>query len=167
MPKKINLQINESASELRKLISKTPQLKRKHRLKFLLLIKEKKVDYLTTLESRLKYRRKTIRGWLNDYRTGGLSALLSIKSGGNRKTIITKVAHQDLWSKLSNPSTEITSYVELLNWYQQHYDPNMKYISLYSYCRRKFKSKLKVARKSHINKDLLAEEVLKKNYPYY
>ncbi len=162
MPKKINLTIKESVDELRKSIGRTQNLKEKSKLKALLLVQSGEVSYQTELESRLKYTSKTIHVWLKTYELEGLASLISVKSGGNRKSIVDVSAHEALLRQLDDPSTKMTSYVELLNWYQEHYNPEMKYSSLYSYCRRKLRSKLKVARKSHIKKDPKAEEVFKK-----
>jgi len=51
----------------------------------------------------------------------------------------------------------ITSYVELKHILEEELGEEILYDALYSHCRRKYKSKLKVAIKSHYKKDQNAE----------
>ena len=64
--------------------------------------------------------------------------------------------------KITDVKTTITSYVELKLLLEQELSQEIQYGALYSYCRRKYKSKLKVARKSHYKKDENAEAFFKK-----
>ncbi|WP_218973192.1 hypothetical protein, partial [Labilibaculum manganireducens] len=65
-------------------------------------------------------------------------------------------------TKLENPYTDITSYVELLQWAEQNCQEKIPYHALYHYCRSKLNNKLKIARKSHHKKDKQTVEVFKK-----
>lgn len=64
--------------------------------------------------------------------------------------------------KLNDPETTITSYVELKHILEEELGEEILYKALYSHCRRKYKSKLKIARKSHHKKDPSAEAFFKK-----
>ena len=56
----------------------------------------------------------------------------------------------------------LRGYTELLNWIEQEFGKDVKYNTLLKYCIRKFGSKVKVARKSHVKKDDQAAEAFKK-----
>lgn len=65
-------------------------------------------------------------------------------------------------NKIVDVETTITSYVELQLIIEEELGEKIAYGALYSHCRGKHKSRLKVARKSHHKKDEKAEELFKK-----
>ena len=162
MAKQINLDIKESESELRSLLNSQTKLLQYQRVKALLLIKQGKVVYTYQLAKKLKRERKTIYNWLKLYKQEGIEFYLNVKSRGSRREEIPEEVKQALSEQLSNPSTTITSYVELLNWVESHFGILLNYKTLYSHCRTYHQSVLKVARKSHHKKDELAVEAFKK-----
>ena len=162
MAKQIHIDINESESELRSLLNSQTKLLQHQRAKALLLIKQGKVIYTYQLAKKLKRERKTIYNWLKLYKQEGIDGYLNVKSRGSRREKIPEEVKQALSEQLSNPSTTITSYVELLNWVESHYGILLNYKTLYSHCRTYDHSVLKVARKSHHKKDDQAVEVFKK-----
>ena len=64
MPKKIDIQVQESEDELRKLMPKQKNSSNKNKVKMLLLLKQGKVTYSRDLITRLKFCRRTIYDWL-------------------------------------------------------------------------------------------------------
>lgn len=162
MAKRIDIQIKESESDLLKLQNKQSTILKKSRVKALLLIKQGKVTYTRDLSQKLKYERRTIYNWLKIYKTKGLEGLVIVNSGGNNTRLINEITKSALSEKLADPNTTITSYVELLEWVQSNYQPNITYATLYKHCRVHHRSKLKVSRKSHHKKDDEAVEAFKK-----
>ncbi len=162
MAKQIDLEIKESKETLQSLLSKQKSISNRSRVKMLLLIQEKKVVYTKDLVSKLKYCRKSIYNWIELYRNGGLEQLLASTKGGNNTPVIQPHTKLALQEKLSDPSTTITSYVELLEWVHKNCQSNICYGTLYSYCRKHHQSVLKVPRKSHHKKEEQAIEALKK-----
>ena len=66
---------------------------------------------------------------------GGLKELLVGKKGGNNPLLIQERSKSAIASKLANPLTMITSYVELLEWIQTNSQPNISYEVFFSiYC---------------------------------
>ena len=165
MAKQIHIDIKESESELRSLLNSQTKLLQYQRAKALLLIKQGKVVYTYELAKKLKRERKTIYNWLKLYDQEGLDSYLKVKSRGSRREEISEEVKQALSVQLSNPSTTITSYVELLNWVEKNFGVLLNYKTLYSHCRKHHQSVLKVARKSHHKKDDLAVEAFKKTAP--
>ena len=162
MAKQIDIEIRESASELKALVSTQIKLLQYQRVKALLLIKQGKVIYTYQLAKKLKRERKTIYNWLKLYEQQGIDSYLKVKSKGSRREEIPQQVKQALSKQLSNPSTTVTSYVELLEWIQINFGIVLKYKTLYSHCRTHHNSVLKVARKSHHKKDDQLVEAFKK-----
>jgi transposase len=163
MAKQIEIDIQESESELITLLHRHQgNLLQYQRVKALLLIKQGKVVYSYQLAKKLKRERKTIYNWLKLYQQSGIEAYLKIKSRGWRREQIPTTVKQGIGEKLCDPSSVITSYVELLDWVATHYNLLVNYKTLYSHCRTHHKSVLKVARKSHYKKDAMAVEAFKK-----
>lgn len=162
MAKQIDIEVKESVSELNKLLLKQHNISNRSRIKMLLLIREKKVTYTKDLMPKLKHCRKTIYNWIALYRHGGLAQLLTSNKGGNNTPLIEEQTKVALAEKLSDTATQITSYIELLDWVQQNYQANVNYAALYKHCRVHHNSVLKVARKSHHKKDEQAVEAFKK-----
>jgi len=162
MPKQISIPVLESEKELRLLLGKSTTDRVRGRLKALLLLKRKKVNYQSELASKLGYTEKTIREWLKLYSKEGLVSLLEIRVGGNRNSVLSAEIINFIKEQLSNEQTTITSYVELQQLIYDTFDEEINYKTLHGYCNRVFKSKLKVSRKSHYKKDEKAIDTFKK-----
>jgi transposase len=100
--------------------------------------------------------------WRNLYKKGGLELLLRDGRIGFKPSVISKEVHEQIALKLHNPTNGLRGYVELQEWLSQEFGAQIKYNTLLKYCGRHFGSKSKVARKSHVKKDLEAVEHLKK-----
>jgi len=152
MAKQIDVEISESLATLKKLLPKQTSITNKSRIKMLILIQQKKAVYTKDLVPRLKHCRKTIYNWINLYKDGGLDSLLSSNKGGNNTPLIEQCTKEALAEKLSNPSTQVTSYMELLHWVQDHYQSNINYATLYKHCKVHHRGVLKITRKSRHKK---------------
>ena len=166
MAKQIEIEIQESESELRSLLNNQSQLLQYQRVQALLLIKQGKVAYTYQLAKKLKRERKTIYNWLKSYKQEGIVGYLKVRSRGSRREEVPQEVKQALAEQLSNPSTTITSYLELLEWVENNFGISLKYKTLYSHCRKHHNSVLKVSRKSHHKKDDRAVEAFKKTALY-
>ncbi len=162
MLKKITTVILEDLSLLEKKYRSSTTALRRDRLKMLILLKKGNYVYRKPLSLKLGRRPTTVGDWLRLYETEGLSGLLSIESGGNNTKTISESAKSFIESKLTDSNTTITSYKELQSIIKENLNENIPYGALYTHCRRKLKSKLKVSRKSHYKKDPTAEAVFKK-----
>ena len=81
---------------------------------------------------------------------------------GFKPSVISKASHEQIRIKLNNPQGAFTSFVDLQKWVDTTLEKGINYNTLRHYVKRHFGAKLKVARKSHINKDKEAGEVFKK-----
>lgn len=160
MAKLLTITVKETAEELTKLLSRsTPATK--PRIKMLLAI----LDGTTSTQElvfKTKSNRDSIRNWKNTYQASGLHGLLKDERGGNRPAIISDGQKLKLQQKLSNPKGGFTSYKQAVAWIEKNLGLEMNYHTVNKYLKRNFKTKLKVGRKTHVNKDPAAEAVFKK-----
>ena len=162
MPKKISILVEESIDFLEKSHSKVQGSLKKDRIKTLIYIKTGQYFFQSEIAKKLGRTEKTIREWMQIYSKVGFSGLTEVKSGGNNTRTISDDMISLIEKKVTNSGTTITSYVELKLLLEDELKEDIDYGALYSHCRRKFKSKLKVARKSHYKKDENAEAFFKK-----
>lgn len=154
------LTVIETDEQLLKLIDKsTPATK--PRLKMLLAI----VNGITStndLAHKTKSNRDSIRNWKNTYRITGLEGLLNEGRGGNRQGALNDQQKIALEKKLSNPKGGFTSYKQATEWINATFGVEMNYHAVNMYLKRNFGTKLKVGRKTHVNKDENATALFKK-----
>lgn len=163
MAKSKKIVVKESEEELRKLKIKQPAHLKK-RIEMLLVLK-KSEDSLSKIELSkiLKINQNTAQTWRDMYFKEGLEGLLIYGKTGFKPSLISPELHIAIEKKLKSPKDAFTSYVDLINWITDNYMPEgIKYQTINSYVKRNFKTKLKVARKSHIKKDDKAGESFKK-----
>jgi len=135
-----------------------------NRIRMLILIKNHEGIGLSkqALGKMLGVSSSSIQIWRKLYEKGGLSLLLEDKRVGFKPSLITQEEHEKIGEKLHNPTNGLRGYIELQEWISQEFAKTIKYNTLLKYCGRNFGSKSKVARKSHVKKDLQAVEDLKK-----
>lgn len=155
--------VKESVAEIKKLIRKSnpffvPRLN--------VLLECKKNE--TTGISKLRLAEKTgvdpnsVQKWRHLYIKGGITVLLSHKKKGNRPSVFTKEDHKKIEEKLNDAKNSVRGFVELQRWIKDNLSKEVNYKTLHRYVKFHFKAKVKVARKSHIKKDVKQEEAFKK-----
>jgi len=163
MAKAKQLIIKESVSELKQLLNKR-SVTISSRIRMLIAIKSSEGEDLSKrkLGKLLGVSSSSIQIWRTLYEQGGLSFLLEDKRIGFKPSIISKEEHEKIEELLNNPTNGLRGYVELQDWIKKEFGKSIKYNTLLKYCGKHFESRAKVARKSHIKKDLKAVEDLKK-----
>lgn len=152
--------VKETSDELSNLLKKSAD-SIKPRIKMLLAI----IGGTTSTQElvlKTKANRNSISNWKSTYRQKGIEGLLEDDRGGKRPAAIN--AHQkiQLQQKLSDPKAGFTSYKEAMDWINKTFGLEMEYHAVNKYLKRNFKTKLKVGRKTHINKDDSAAALFKK-----
>jgi transposase len=162
LPKQIN--IKESLVTL-KVHAKNGNDLIKKRMRLLIELKKGKINEQSkrVLSIKLGINHNSIVKWRNLYISKGIEALLKDgRKGGYKPSIITKEEHEKIKALLNNKNNGIVGYTELLNWVGRELKKDMKYITLVKYAERNFGTKIKIARKSNIKKDLNAVDAFKK-----
>ena len=128
----------------------------------MLLLVLKGVVRNTALAAKTGVNRNRIAAYKQLYASGGLSALVQQQRGGNRKGVISAAAHKQIQERLSDPKGGFSSYKQAMQWINTTFNLAMKYQSVNQYLHYHFHTKLKVGRKSHVQKAPFAEETFKK-----
>ena len=153
--------INESLEELRKLQQKLEDSKSRLRIQFLIYIKEGKIPQRSFIAKALGKEARTIRRWAAEYREKGLKYFIENRAKEERKSGL-DVIKKELKEKVSNPINPLRSYKEVVQWIKKEFNIEANYFTVRSYLKRKFKTKLKVPRRSHCKKDPVKVEEFKK-----
>ncbi len=161
MAKTIDIQVFETEKELQSILRTTKSKLVEKRVKALLLVKKGKCRYTQEVAVKVGVTRKTVYNWFEAYKDQGIKKLCEVNQGGNNTPLLSQATIVKIDELLNDPYSTITSYVELVSILEETQD-NLTYATIYQHCKRKHKSKLKVARKSHHKKDEQAVEAFKK-----
>ena len=153
MGRKAKIRIIESEVDLKKLLSKYKEERLRKRIRMLMHLKSNTYKTRIELANAIGVGKRTLERWIHTYENKGINALLAPIVRRKSSTFITKEIYSALLQRLSDPKKSFVSYVEMQAWLREEFDCNIKYENLYYYVRVKFKTKLKVPRKSHIKKD--------------
>jgi transposase len=155
--------VQETIAELKNLQKKNPS--KYKALQMLILLKQKGALSKDTLALMTGASDKSIHIWRTKYRNGGINSLLEDSRGGKKKAAITEKIHRQLSNRLHNPRTGFRSFIEIQQWLLEEFGLTMNYHAINKYVKRKFGARLKVSRKSHVQKSPAAEAVFKKPVP--
>ena len=148
MPKKITIDIEESADFLQKKLSGARGKLKRDRIKTLLCIKEEEFYFQSEIGKKLGRTEKTIRDWIQMYSENGYSGLLKVKSGGNNTRTISDKAIKLISKKVKHPNNfSFSSFMELKKLLEEKLDEIIDYQALYSHCRRNHKKEFDSLRK--------------------
>jgi transposase len=155
--------IKENLTELKALLKKASPLI-SPRLRMLIEIKKNDKTGISkrNIAKLIGVDPNSVQTWRNLYINGGLKALQKHNKKGFKPSVFTQEEHQAIGKKLNDPTNGLRGYTELLTWVEQEFKKQIKYNTLLKYSIKNFGSKIKVARKSHINKDLEAVSTFKK-----
>ena len=104
----------------------------------------------------------SVQTWRTAYIEGGVKSLMEHSNIGYKPSKITKKQGQALGKQLNNPTNGMVGFIELLNWFNEHFQTEINYKTFHGFVVRKFKAKIKVAPKVLIKKDQKAIENFKK-----
>jgi transposase len=152
--------VKESISELRSFQKRFPSKFKP--LQMLILIKQQGSMSKDKLASLLGSGHSSILTWRNIYLQQGIEALLVENRGGFKKGKITPAAEKKLVARLNDPKGGFRSFIEIQQWLLKEFSIDMEYHAVNKYVKRKFGARLKVSRKSHVQKSPADEAVFKK-----
>ena len=152
--------VKETPEELKLLLQKAT-VSTKPRIKMLLAVLNS-ITSTQDLVLKTKANRDSIRNWKNIYRSQGIKGLLGENRGRKNPGAIGPEVKLQLKEKLSNPKGGFTSYKQAVDWINTTFGLEMEYHAVNKYLKRNFGAKLKVGRKTHVNKDDSAEALFKK-----
>jgi len=155
--------VKESVEELRKVLKKSSNFI-SPRIRMLIELKKHETTGISKRELAdvLGVSHSSIQIWRTMYQEGGLFLLRSHKKTGFKPSVFTEAEQKIIEDKLKDPFNGLRGYKELLEYIDSEFKKDVKYNTLLKFCIRKFGSSVKVARKSHIQKDENAVDAFKK-----
>lgn len=157
-----NIEIKESISSLEAAFKSSDNFKIRQRIQSLILLKQEKFKRQVDLADYLGVDRSSLKRWIKQYKDTGFNGLITLKSGGNYKGIISESLHEALKEKVNDSQDPLLGYWHAVFWVKENFGQEIHYQTLRSYLIRHFKTKKKHPRKSHYKKDKQALEVFKK-----
>ena len=88
--------------------------------------------------------------------------LVSHSNIGYKPSKIKEDQEKALKEQLNDPYNGMVGFIELLDWFNKTFQTNINYKTFHGFVVRKFKAKIKVARKTHIKKNEEIVEAFKK-----
>ena len=162
MAKALEINVKETSLELKQMLKSSP-LHLIPRIRMLLAIKQSAYRMgKNELAEQVGVNHNSIQKWRQKYLSGGIKQLLSDGRIGFKPSVISKETHEQIRIKLHSPEGAFTSFKELQQWVDSNFEKGINYNSLRHYVKRHFGAKLKVARKSHVDKDPDAIQNFKK-----
>jgi len=155
--------IKESEGDLKKLIKKSQPMIAK-RVQALLLFKQNEDSGISKrlVADQLGVNHNSVQTWRTLYIAGGIKLLMSHANVGYKPSKINAEQEEALKKQLNNPENGMVGFIELQCWFNETFKTSINYKTFHGFVVRKFKAKIKTARKVHIKKDAQAVEAFKK-----
>lgn len=155
--------IKQSESELKKLMKNSVPMIAK-RIHALLIFKRNESIGISKrlVGEEIGVNHNSIQTWRTLYIEGGIKMLMSHSKTGFKPSKITDEQELALKEQLNNPLNGMAGFIELLDWFNKNFKTDLNYKTFHGFVVRKYKAKIKAARKSHIKKDVEAVEAFKK-----
>lgn len=147
--------IQETEKDIKSLIKKsTPFIAQ--RLRVLLILKQHETTGISKREVSILAGvcSGSVQKWRTLYIKDGIDGLLKHNKIGYKPSVFTWAERVKIEEKLNNPENGLHGYVELKEWIRKELGKDVLYRTVVNYCVTNFHSSVKVARKSHINKDV-------------
>ena len=160
MPILKEIRIKETLSELRSYQKRYSS--RYKPLQMLILIKEQGSVSKYTLAKLLGASPGSITTWRTAYIEKGIESIIAENRGGYKSARISVAAEKELSRRLHSPKEGFRSFIEIQQWLLTEFQIDMHYHAVNKYVRRKYGGRLKVSRKSHVQKSPADEAVFKK-----
>lgn len=159
--------VQETESQLSKLVEKAETLREKQRMRMLLLYKRDRAVSCSELAPLVGVGRRTITDWIKLYEKQGIEALRERgrnHQSKNRSSEITSEMRAALLERNTNPDTAFRSYKEAWLWLKDTYSITLGYPRTYDILHDQMKLRLRVPRPVHIKKDVERAEDFKKKF---
>jgi transposase len=140
--------IHEEVAALKERLQRERDGHKKPRLQMLYLLVTRQAQDRQEVARLLGVHRNTISRWLARYAAGGLASLLTTYVPAGKPVSLAADVLANLAQALRRPEG-FASYEELRQWVRRTHGVEVKYKTLYTIVRTRFKAKLKVARPTH------------------
>jgi transposase len=143
--------IIEGEEKIEKLMRKEKNGKKMQKLQMLYLLTKGKAKNRKQVSELIGVSTKTVGKWLEKYESGGVKGVLKTKPRGGTKSSLPKEVIEEMKEQLSKPEG-FGTYNQLKSWVEKKFSIMTTYWVIYYTATVILKSRLGVARKSHIKK---------------
>jgi len=157
-----DVDIQESAAELKALLSDQTLARQRDRVRAMYLRKTGRAQTRRQLAALLGCNESTIYRWFCTYQNEGMSGLLQTKTSPGKPSLLPPEVREKLQARLSERSG-FRSYGEIQQWLQQECNVQAAYATVHGIVRYKLQSKLKQPRPISIEAAPQAQDTFKKN----
>jgi transposase len=164
MARPLTITITESREELEQRLRHETKAHQQERLQMLYWLKRGLVSNRQQIAQLLNRDDSTVTRWLNDYRAGGISQLLEIKTAPGAARVIPSEVMERLQARLAEPNG-FPSYKAIWQWLRQECQVEVDYKTVHRIVRYELNAKLKVPRPRHHKQAPGAVEQFKKTCP--
>lgn len=152
MNRKLDFEIKETESDLKKLLLKEKDTRLRERIQFIYLIKSKEVTKIAKATKILSRDRRTLGNWIKKYESGGLENLLERNTSKGRPSPLSIDKLDKLREKLGNEEG-FKSYKHIQEWISTELNINLNYAVVFNICSYKLGAKPKVSRPKNPKQD--------------
>lgn len=139
------LEITETETDLKQLLSTQKSASDKERIQLLYLLKTKQATTIQSAAALLGRHRVTLQEWLRLYRSGGLEAMLEHKPHTGRAQSIPQWAQDALNKRLQQPEG-FESYGEICQWLERQLGISAPYKTVHQLVYYRLNASPKLAR---------------------
>ena len=159
-----DVEIVESAEELKALLSNQSSARLRDRVRALYLCKTSQVQTRRELAAILGCNESTIYRWFCTYQNQGISGLLQLKTPPGKPSKLPMHVLEGLQARWQERQG-FRSYYEIQEWLVTQYNIEAAYATVHGIVRYKLKSKLKAPRPVSIETQPQVQDTFKKNCP--
>ena len=152
MARPLEINIKETAQELKKLLHQQKKGRIKERVQVLYLLATKQVETASTAAILIGRNYSTVKKWLRTYRQKGINELLELKSGGGRSLSLSLESLEALENRLKQPEG-FESYGAIQEWLKETYGIEICYSTLHGLVHTRFLASPKVVRPLRSQRD--------------
>ena len=157
-----NIEVRESAEELKELLRTQTTASKRDRIRALYLHQSGQAQSRRQMAVMLSCAESTIYRWFKTYQNQGLEGLLAVKTSPGRPPKISEQVLIDLKKQLKTPSG-FGSYGEIQEWLTEQHQLEMAYSTVHATVRYRLQAKLKASRPRSSEADPKVQDNFKKN----
>lgn len=152
MARNLEIEIKETAHELKQLLNQEKSVRIKERVQVLYWLKTQRIETALAASEWIGRTYSTVKRWLRTYRQNGLDELLELKHGGGKALSLSPEILAALENRLKQPQG-FNGYEAIQIWLKGTYEIELGYSTLYGIVHNRLNARPKVVRPQSAKRD--------------
>ena len=161
MARKLEVDIQETTKELKRLLHQPKNVRIRERVPVLYWLKSKQTQNALSAAVLMGRTYSTVKRWLRTYRQSGLKKLLEFQHGGGKEFSLSAEILAALEHRLQQPEG-FEGYKAIQKWLQETYEIEIGYSTLHGIVHQRLNASPKVVRPQSVKRDEIAAAEFKK-----